>query len=177
MRSYKDKSELIEAIQTSLQKYLLEFEGIDESMKDQRLIAEDKTPSEHLSYQLGWVNMLLAWERDEQAGKIVHTPAEGCKWNHLGVLYEHFYQVYGRYSLVEQQRLLKCAVVELCTWIDTLNEIELFQPEQRRWATTSAKWALWKWVHINTVAPFTNFRSKIRKWKKVAGNKQISLSN
>ena len=55
MRSYKDKSELIEAIQTSLQKYLLEFEGIDESMKDQRLIAEDKTPSEHLSYQLGWV--------------------------------------------------------------------------------------------------------------------------
>ncbi len=28
MRSYKDKSELIEAIQTSLQKYLLEFEGL-----------------------------------------------------------------------------------------------------------------------------------------------------
>ncbi|MER2002308.1 MAG: ClbS/DfsB family four-helix bundle protein, partial [Carnobacterium inhibens] len=24
----------------------------------------------------------------------------------------------------------------------------------------------WKWIHINTVAPFTNFRTKIRKWKK-----------
>ncbi|WP_109079349.1 ClbS/DfsB family four-helix bundle protein [Aggregatibacter kilianii] len=169
MRSYQDKSELIEAIQTSLQKYLLEFEDIDESMKDQRLIAEDKTPSEHLSYQLGWVNSLLGWERDEQVGKTVHTPAEGYKWNHLGELYQHFYHVYSKYSLAEQQRLLKQSVAKLYTWIDTLSETELFQPEQRRWATTSAKWALWKWIHINTVAPFTNFRSKIRKWKKVAG--------
>ena len=39
-------------------------------------------------------------------------------------------------------------------WINDLSEAELFQPEQR------------KWVHINTVAPFTSFRTKIRKWKK-----------
>ncbi|KWZ73162.1 hypothetical protein HMPREF3198_01521 [Winkia neuii] len=29
-------------------------------------------------------------------------------------------------------------------------------------------WPVWKWVHINTVAPFTTFRTKIRKWKKLA---------
>ncbi|MDU5101023.1 MAG: ClbS/DfsB family four-helix bundle protein, partial [Clostridium butyricum] len=24
-----------------------------------------------------------------------------------------------------------------------------------------------KWIHINTVAPFKSFRTKIRKWKKI----------
>ncbi|MFZ3195383.1 MAG: ClbS/DfsB family four-helix bundle protein, partial [Bacillus mycoides] len=42
-----------------------------------------------------------------------------------------------------------------------------FQSEQRKWATTKAMWPVWKWVHINTVAPFMNFRTKIRKWKKI----------
>ncbi|MGO3317954.1 MAG: ClbS/DfsB family four-helix bundle protein, partial [Leuconostoc carnosum] len=27
---------------------------------------------------------------------------------------------------------------------------------------------VWKWVHINSVAPFGTFRTKIRKWKKAA---------
>lgn len=53
----------------------------------------------------------------------------------------------------------------LIDWINDFSEVELFQPEQRKWATTKAKWPIWKWVHINTVAPFTNFRTKIRKWK------------
>lgn len=28
-------------------------------------------------------------------------------------------------------------------------------------------WPIWKWVHINTVAPFKTFRRKICKWKKL----------
>ncbi|WP_369707167.1 ClbS/DfsB family four-helix bundle protein [Corynebacterium sp. HFH0082] len=27
---------------------------------------------------------------------------------------------------------------------------------------------MWKWVHINTVAPLTTFRTKIRTWEKLA---------
>ena len=98
-----------------------------------------KTPSEHLAYQLGWVTALLDWERREQAGEAVQTPAPGYKWN---------------------------ALAALCAWIDGLSDDELFLPAQRQWATTAAQWPLWKWIHINTVAPFTNFRTQIRKWKK-----------
>ena len=50
--------------------------------------------------------------------------------------------------------------------IDSLSEDELFLPQQRAWATTKAQWPLWKWIHINSVAPFTSFRTQIRKWKK-----------
>nr|WP_255444866.1 ClbS/DfsB family four-helix bundle protein [Bacillus sp. TE8-1] len=88
------------------------------------------------------------------------------KWNNLGGLYQSFYEQYGRLTLKQQEEELTKLVQMLVDWINDLSEVELFQPEQRKWVTTKAKWPIWKWVHINTVAPFTNFRTKIRKWKK-----------
>lgn len=103
----------------------------------------------------------------EKAGIKVQTPAEGYKWNNLGELYRLFYQKYGSVSLAEQIQQLDVKVAELCAWVETLSDKELFEPEQRRWATSKAKWPRYKWIHINSVAPFTNFRVKIRKWKKI----------
>ena len=118
--------------------------------------------------RLAGVNSLLGWERREQAGQAVQTPAEGYKWNNLSGLYQQFYATYGGYTLAEQQQMLWEKVAELCSWVENLSETEFFTPEQRAWATTTARWPIWKWVHINTVAPFTNFRTRIRKWKRAA---------
>lgn len=44
----------------------------------------------------------------------------------------------------------------------------LHQPGGRKWTqSTPANWPVWKWVHINTVALFKSFRSRIRKRKKL----------
>ncbi|OFS81825.1 ClbS/DfsB family four-helix bundle protein [Rothia sp. HMSC08A08] len=168
MKSCEDQKELIAAIETSLEKYLAEFTDILEGKKDARLLEGERTPSEHLSYQLGWVSSLLDWERREQAGQTVQTPAEGYTWNNLSGLYQQFYATYGGYTLAEQQQMLREKVAELCSWVENLSETEFFTPEQRAWATASARWPIWKWVNINTVAPFTNFCMHIRKWKRAA---------
>ena len=68
MKSYEDQKELIAAIETSLEKYLAEFTNIPENKKDARLLEGERTPAEHLSYQLGWVSSLLDWESREQGG-------------------------------------------------------------------------------------------------------------
>lgn len=50
------------------------------------------------------------------------------------------------------------------------NYDELFKPHMRRWAdeaTKTAVWEVYKFIHVNTVAPFKTFRTKIRKWKKL----------
>ena len=167
MRTYASKEELIAEIKQRYQKYITEFETIPEELRNTRIEEVDKTPSENLSYQLGWLTLLLGWEEKEKAGFEVQTPAEGYKWNNLGGLYQSFYETYGTKTLAEQITQLTKKVIELCTWIETLNDKELFEPEQRKWATTKAKWPLYKWIHINSVAPFTNFRTKIRKWKKL----------
>lgn len=59
MREYTSKKELKEEIEKKYEKYDAEFETISESQKDEKVETVDRTPSENLSYQLGWVNLLL----------------------------------------------------------------------------------------------------------------------
>lgn len=166
MPAYKDKKELTEAIKKAYILYDKEFDDINESEKDILKLNIDKTPSQNLSYQIGWTVLLLSWESDELNGIHVKTPTPEFKWNNLAELHKSFYQSYGSYSLKEQREILSEKVIEILTWIENLDENTLFLPEQRKWATTPAKWPLYKWIHINTVAPFKSFRSQIRKWKK-----------
>lgn len=168
MKSYDSKQELIDTIHASYGKYIEEFKVIPEDMKDIRIDGVDKTPAENLAYQLGWMNLLLSWEKDERSGIKVITPTADYKWNNLGGLYQSFYENYAQFSLKERIDLLTGKVDELCDWLESLSNEELFEPAKRSWATTAAMWPVWKWVHINSVAPFTNFRTKIRKWKKLA---------
>ncbi|WP_220741169.1 ClbS/DfsB family four-helix bundle protein [Leuconostoc miyukkimchii] len=168
MQAYANKDDLIIAIKTNYEKYINEFTEIPNDLKNKRIEAVDRTPSENLSYQLGWLTALLCWEKDEKAGKNVDVPAKGYKWNNLGGLYTSFYETYSSYSLPELIESLNSRVAELCNLIESLPDDVLFKPNKRQWAATSAQWPVWKWVHINSVAPFKTFRTKIRKWKKIA---------
>jgi len=168
MKSYANKNELIHAIELSYSKYINEFTAIPNALKDHHVDGVDRTPSENLSYQLGWLTALLGWETDERHGKEVVVRAKGYKWNNLGGLYQSFYDTYADYDISEQITLLNQKVDALCELVSNLPDEVLFEPNQRQWATTTAQWPVWKWVHINSVAPFGTFRTKIRKWKKAA---------
>jgi hypothetical protein len=167
MKNYESKQELIDVIKKSFNKYLLEFNEVSEEEQHKVVLGVEKTPSQNISYQLGWVSLLLKWEQDEKAGLQVITPKEGFKWNNLGQLYQEFYRTYDCYSLDDKKSLLSKKVDEVIDWVQELTDDELFLSNKRKWATTPAKWPIYKWIHINTVAPFTNFRTQIRKWKKL----------
>ncbi|TZF95033.1 ClbS/DfsB family four-helix bundle protein [Chryseobacterium panacisoli] len=169
MQTYKDKAELIEEIKKRYLLYDQEFNGIKEDEKDLLQPGVDKTPSQNISYQLGWTHLLLQWEADEQKGIGVKTPTPEYKWNNLGGLYQSFYNEYRSHSLQQRRELLRNQVDEIINWIESLDDETLFTPGQRKWATTPAQWPVWKWIHINTVAPFKNFRTQLRKWKKEKG--------
>lgn len=168
MKSYESKAALNEAIKTSYKKYIDEFTNIPNSLSNKRIQDVDRTPSENISYQLGWITALLNWEKDEIAGQDVFVPAKGYTWNNLGGLYQSFYDDYADLSLEEQINLLNRRVIELCELVSSLPDDILFEPNKRKWATTPAQWPVWNWIHINSVAPFKTFRTKIRKWKKLA---------
>ncbi|WP_312901272.1 ClbS/DfsB family four-helix bundle protein [Chryseobacterium taichungense] len=166
MPAYASKEELTDAIKKSYVLYDQEFDAINESEKDLPKVNIDKTPSQNLSYQIGWTGLLLIWESDELKGIDVKTPTPDYKWNNLKGLHEFFYRSYGSYSLEEQREILSKQITEILAWIENLDDDVLFLPEKRKWATTAAKWPISKWIHINTVAPFNSFRTQIRKWKK-----------
>lgn len=169
MRVYKDKEELKSEIKKSYDKYISEFDIIPENLKDKRSDEVDRTAAENLAYQVGWTTLLLKWENDERDGLEVKTPTDDFKWNQLGDLYRFFTETYAFLSLQELKEKLNNNVEDILKMIDSLTEKELFEPHQRKWAdgaTKSAVWAVYKFIHVNTVAPFGTFRTKIRKWKK-----------
>lgn len=169
MRGYENKEELKNEICKSFAKYISEFDGIPEALKDKSVDGVDRTPAENLAYQLGWTTLILKWEEDERNGLQVRTPSDEFKWNQLGGLYQWFTDTYAHLSLQELKARLTENVASIYAMIDSLSEEELFQPHMRKWAddaTKTAVWEVYKFIHVNTVAPFGTFRTKIRKWKK-----------
>ena len=170
MRSYENKDELKNEIKKTFEKYIAEFETIPEDLKDTRVDEVDRTPAENLAYQVGWTTLLLKWEEDEKKGKDVKTPSDSFRWNQLGELYQWFTDTYASKSLKDLKSMLTENIEAIYLMIDELNEEELFKPHMRKWAdeaTKTATWEVYKFIHVNTVAPFGTFRTKIRKWKKL----------
>lgn len=171
MRVYKSKEELKAEINKTFEKYISEFDSIPEALKDKRVDEVDRTPAENLAYQVGWTTLVLKWEEDERKGLQVKTPSDEFKWNQLGELYQRFTDTYAHLSLQELKTELNENVKSICAMIDSLSADELFEPHMRKWADDATKAAVWeacRFIHINTVAPFGTFRTKIRKWKKAA---------
>lgn len=168
MQEYSNKEALIAEIQKTYTLLAKEFDGIPEEKMNIRITEVDRTPQEMIAYQLGWLNLVMGWEKDELAGKKVITPSPDYKWNQLGPLYQQFYTEYRGYSLQDLRAMFQQSIDKWCAWIEQLSDEELFRPNMRKWTVTNANWPLWKWVHINSVAPFRTFRTKLRKWKKLA---------
>lgn len=170
MKEYQTKEELKDEIKKAYNKYILEFDNIPEQLKDMRCDEVDRTPAENLAYQVGWTTLLLKWENDERNGLEVKTPSEHFKWNQLGQLYQWFTETYAHNSLEMLKKTLDKNINEIYKMIDDMSDDDLFKPHRRKWADESTKTAVWevyKFIHINTVAPFGTFRTKIRKWKKI----------
>lgn len=168
MTNYKDNQALRTEIQKSAHLFINEFIDIEESAIDIKYTQVDRTPREMLAYQLGWMHLITKWESDEMAGKKVVTPSENHKWNKLGDLYQSFYLTYNGKTLTELIEKFNTDVQVITEWVTRLSYNELFEQGVRKWASsTKSNWPVWKWVHINTVAPFKSFRGKIRKWKKI----------
>lgn len=163
---YTSKQNLLETVHAN---YLLldaEFAEINNSLRDTRISQVDKTPAEILAYQLGWLHLVMGWDKAELEGRAVCMPSPLYKWNQLGGLYHSFYTEYAAYSLSELRELLQETEQQWLVWTGTFTEEELFTQGFREWTGSKANWPLARWIHINSAAPFKTFRAKIRKWKK-----------
>ena len=179
MRTYENKEELKNEINKSFAKYISEFDDIPEYLKDMRVDEVDRTPAENLAYQVGWTTLVIKWESDERKGLHVKTPSDNFRWNQLGGLYQWFTDTYAHLSLQELKAMLNENINMIYEMIDSLSDEELFEPHMRKWAdeaTKTAVWEVYKFIHVNTVAPFGTFRTKIRKWKKIALQPGIEIS-
>ena len=168
MNEYQSKQALADEIRHTANLFIGEFDGISEAAANLLLSGVDRTPAQMIAYQLGWMNLIRSWDADELAGRTFAMPAEGVKWNQLGGLYEKFYADHAGKPLSQLCEEFMATVDGVNAWLLNFTDDEVFEPRGRKWASsTPSNWSIWKWAHINTVAPFKSFRGKIRKWKKM----------
>jgi len=165
MQVYKNSAELIDKIRNSYHQFIDQYEGITDDVADERIEQVEKTPREMLSYQVGWINMILSWEKTEEGGQDITTPTPGYKWDQIRQLYDDFNVKYGSQGLDNEKEELGRVVEELVDWIEHMSHDELFKPGERQWATTKAMWPVAKWIRINAISPFTNYSRQVKKWK------------
>lgn len=170
IQAYAGKQALIDEITKRATLFIGEFRSINNFDKDILVDEVDRTPSQMIAYQLGWMNLILSWEQANKEGKEVATPTPDYKWNDLGGLYQHFYNEYTDQSIETLIVMFERDVKRIIQLVTSYDDQELFEKGGRQWATTTpSSWPIWRWIHINTVAPFKSFRTKIRKWKKIRG--------
>lgn len=166
--AYASKQQLLDEINKTAKLFIDEFSVLTESQKDQFIDSIDRTPAQMIAYQLGWLELVKSWDDDELAGKIPELPAPGCNWNRLGSLYQQFYDTYQDLSLSELIQLFKQKITIWNNWIESLSDDTLFIKDKRNWTKPYPEsWTVARFIHINSVAPFKSFRTKIRKWKKL----------
>lgn len=167
--AYTSKQQLLNEINKTAKLFIEEFDTLTESQKDELIDGVDRTPAQMIAYQLGWLDLVKSWDDDEVAGKIPTLPAEGYKWNQLGTLYQHFYKIYQDYSLKELITLFNQKIAIWNKWIESLDDDTLFIKDKRNWTKPYPEaWTVARFIHINSVAPFKSFRTKIRKWKRLS---------
>ncbi|MBL7671652.1 MAG: ClbS/DfsB family four-helix bundle protein [Bdellovibrionaceae bacterium] len=159
-----NKSDLLKKLNDSFRKLDAEFAILTKTAARKSDLEGKVSPCDILAYQIGWGQLLLGWEKAERAGKIPDMPAKGYKWNELGRLAESFYKERKTNSLEELRADFERTVGEIVDMIEALPTADLFKPKMRKW--TGEKWAMVKWIQINTIAPYSAARTKVRRWKK-----------
>lgn len=137
MTEYKNREELILEISNRAKLFIKEFDDIDEKDKDRLIDGVDRTPAQMISYQLGWMNLILDWENEEQQGHVVVTPTKDYKWNNLGGLYESFYKEYDGYNLRELCTMFIDKKEQIIELINGYTDIELFHQGGRKWSSST----------------------------------------
>ena len=164
---YSNKLELVEAIKSNANLFIKEYLDIKESsinMVDEEI---GYTPFQMLSFCNGWMDLVLAWESEEQKSIQKTQLATEWKWNKLDWLYQSFYDKYNGYSLKELINIFNQNVDNIIKLVNNLSDVELLESGKRNWAKTNGKeFSVCRLIHLNTIANFKNFRGKIRKWKK-----------
>ena len=164
---YSNKSELIETIKNNANLFIKEYSDIEEMSMNKIDEEIGYSPFQIVAFCIGWMNLVLIWEDEEQKGIQETSLATEWKWNDLGWLYQSFYEKYNNYSLNELINIFNQKVESLVDLINALSDEELFADGKRNWAKTNGReFSVCRLIHLNTISNFKNFRGKIRKWKK-----------
>ncbi|MFT3912205.1 MAG: ClbS/DfsB family four-helix bundle protein [Ferruginibacter sp.] len=164
----QNKDQLIEAITINAEKLNIEFKNIPADLaklKNMEGHAKGTKMSacDLVAYLVGWGELVLKWNRKKMKNQTPDLPDTGYKWNELGKLAQKFYKDYEGNSFKEMIKKFNKTVSGILELIEEKTNEQLYEMP---WYE---KWSLGRMIQFNTSSPYSNARTRIRKWKKQNG--------
>ena len=161
------RADLLDRLREAHRKLDADLEGIDPRSARAPELDDGESVCDVIAYLIGWGELLLGWDASEAAGKTPAMPAEGFGWHELGALKRSLHARRRRHGIPRLRGELRDVVARLDAWVGAFREDDLFALGRRAWA--GEKWPVVKWVQVNTVAPLSSARTRIRRFKKARG--------
>ena len=87
---------------------------------------DDTSIKDVVAHRAHWIELFLGWYRDGQAGKEVHFPAEGYKWNELKRYNADLRKAQARLPWGEAVSLLESRKDDLIAFIESHSDEDLY---------------------------------------------------
>ena len=109
-----------------------------------------------VGHRAHWIDLFLGWQADGQAGRVVHIPAEGYKWNELKRYNADLRRRQAGMDWAAAQLALRDGHDRLLALLGTLSEGELYGGPMQG---GGSKWTTGRWAEA---AGASHYRSAVK---------------
>lgn len=158
------RDELVESIQTSLQKLHAELDSAGRTAGS-LICVDDWTVKDLLAVRCWWSNSVCDWIEAGLRDEMPITPAEGFGWNETPRLNAKIVECasWKSYRVIREE--LQTAYRRVIALVETLNDRQLLETEVFTWA---GKHPVSRWISINTTRQYETACKYVRKAKRDA---------
>lgn len=160
------KTDLLARFDAELLKLRQTLDGVDAARAALSLPEDGTTIKAVIAHRTHWIGLYLGWYGDGIAGREVHLPAKGVKWNQLK---SYNAPIYAQGDATPWPELLagfEAACDRLRAFIEARSDGELYAPGRYSW---SGKWTLGRYGEASGPSHFRSANRYIRKVLRQAG--------
>ncbi len=123
---------------------------------------EETSIKDVIGHRAHWIDLFLGWVADGQAGREVHIPAKGYKWNQLKAYNAQLREAQAGMDWETAKAMLADRHEKLVALIDGMEEAALYggpMPGQEKWTTG-------RYAEASGASHYRSAAKVIRRWMK-----------
>ncbi|SEW45696.1 hypothetical protein SAMN04488515_3370 [Cognatiyoonia koreensis] len=113
-----------------------------------------------IGHRAYWITLFLGWYHDGVAGRPVHIPAKGYKWNQLNEFNAKLREMQADLNWDDARKLLSDAYADFMSFVDGLDDKALYSEPM---VGGNGKWTTGRWAEATGPSHFRSAAKFIRK--------------
>ncbi|MBL4784955.1 MAG: ClbS/DfsB family four-helix bundle protein [Cohaesibacteraceae bacterium] len=152
-----NKIALLQITRVEYQKLSKQLDSLDSGLVMHK--HEDVSIRDIVGHRAHWVDLMLGWYRDGQAGRQVFFPAKGYKWNQLKVYNAQIGESQKGMNWISTLDMLDTAHRKLVTLLESLSDEQLYGAPMKG---AHNQWTTGRWAEANGASHYRSASKAIR---------------